>query len=62
MDSQLPPLFAALRRRGPSLCIITSDHGTAFGEQGYRGHRLAHESVWTVPYAHVVLPAQRSQG
>jgi Sulfatase len=62
VDSQLPPLFAALRRRGPSLCIITSDHGTAFGEQGYRGHRLAHESVWTVPYAHVVLDGAERHG
>jgi hypothetical protein len=60
VDSQLPPLFAALRRRGPSLCIATSDHGTAFGEQGYRGHRLAHPSVWTVPYAQFVL--QREAG
>jgi len=57
-DSQLPPLFAALRSRGPSLCIVTSDHGTAFGEAGYHGHRLAHPTVWTVPYAHFTLPGR----
>lgn len=33
------------------LCIFTSDHGTAYGEAGYQGHRLAHETVWQVPYA-----------
>ncbi len=56
VDSQLPPLFAALRRRGPSLGIVCSDHGTAYGEDGYEGHRLAHPVVWTVPYAEFVLP------
>lgn len=33
------------------LCVFTSDHGTAYGEGGYEGHRLAHEMVWRVPYA-----------
>jgi hypothetical protein len=56
VDTQLPPLFAALRRRGPCLCIVCSDHGTAYGEDGYMGHRLAHPVVWTVPYAEFVLP------
>jgi hypothetical protein len=55
VDSALPPLFAALRRRGPSLCVLCSDHGTAYGEDGYEGHRIAHPVVWTVPYAEVVL-------
>lgn len=57
VDRQLPPLFAALAQRGPALCILTSDHGTAYGDSGYWGHRLAHECVWTVPYAEFVLPA-----
>jgi hypothetical protein len=56
VDRQLPPLFAALQRRGPVLAIICSDHGTAYGEDGYRGHRLAHPVVWTVPYAEFLLP------
>ncbi|HEY1379152.1 MAG TPA: STM4013/SEN3800 family hydrolase [Gemmataceae bacterium] len=57
VDGELPPLFAALRARGPVLCVICSDHGTAYGEAGYAGHRLAHPVVWTVPYAEFVLPA-----
>lgn len=56
VDSQLPPLFEALRRRGPAFCIVCSDHGTAYGEDGYSGHRLAHPVVWTVPYAEFLLP------
>ncbi|WP_408890726.1 STM4013/SEN3800 family hydrolase [Myxococcus faecalis] len=56
VDSQLPPLFAALRRRGPAFCIICSDHGTAYGEDGYNGHRVGHPVVWTVPYAEFTLP------
>ena len=56
VDGRLPPLFRALRRRGPCLCVVCSDHGTAYGEDGYRCHRLAHPVVWTVPYAEFVLP------
>jgi hypothetical protein len=55
VDRQLPRLFAALRRRGPAFVIACSDHGTAYGEDGYEGHRLAHPVVWTVPYAEFVL-------
>ena len=55
VDSQLPPLFDALRRRGPALAIVCSDHGTAYGEDGYSGHRVAHPVVWTVPYAEFLL-------
>ena len=55
VDSQLPPLFAALRARGGCLAIICSDHGTAYGEDGFTGHRLAHPTVWTVPYAELVI-------
>jgi len=56
VDQHLPPLFAALRRRGPCLVIVCSDHGTAYGEDSYTGHRLGHPTVWTVPYAEFVLP------
>jgi hypothetical protein len=56
VDGRLPPLFAALRRRGPTLGVVCSDHGTAYGEDGFTGHRLAHPVVWTVPYAEFVLP------
>ena len=58
VDSQLPPLFDALRERGPALAIVCSDHGTAYGEDGYTGHRLAHPVVWTVPYAEFLLEGQ----
>jgi arylsulfatase A-like enzyme len=55
VDSQLAPLFEAVQQRHSSLLIICSDHGTAYGEDGYSGHRLAHPSVWEVPYAELVL-------
>ncbi|MDX2015791.1 MAG: STM4013/SEN3800 family hydrolase [Myxococcaceae bacterium] len=58
VDAQLPPLFEALKRRGPSVAIVCSDHGTCYGDDGYVGHRLAHPVVWTVPYAEAVLPGR----
>jgi hypothetical protein len=54
-DAHLGRLFRELRRRGPWLVVICSDHGTAYGEDGYAGHRLAHPVVWDVPYAEFVL-------
>jgi hypothetical protein len=56
VDSQLPPLVSAMRARGPLLFFVFSDHGTAYGEDDYRGHRLAHPCVWTVPYGEASLP------
>jgi hypothetical protein len=58
VDGQLAPLFDGLRRRAPLLAIVCSDHGTAYGEDGYHGHRLAHPVVWDVPYAEFVLDRQ----
>jgi hypothetical protein len=55
VDSCLPPLFQALGKRAPVFCVICSDHGTAYGEDGYFGHRLSHKVVWTVPYAEFLL-------
>ncbi|MGH8080734.1 MAG: STM4013/SEN3800 family hydrolase [Lysobacter sp.] len=55
VDSALAPLFAALRARGGAFAIVCSDHGTAYGEDGFHGHRLAHPTVMTVPYAHFLL-------
>ncbi len=57
VDGQLGRLFNGLRHRRAWLVIICSDHGTAYGEDGYTGHRLAHPVVWDVPYAEFVLPA-----
>lgn len=59
VDAELVPLFAACAARGPTLVILCSDHGTAYGEDGYRGHRFGHAVVWDVPYAHfLLLPAE----
>lgn len=55
VDSQIPRLAAAMTARGPCAAIVCSDHGTAYGEDGLTGHRVAHEVVWTVPYAELVL-------
>jgi hypothetical protein len=51
VDSQLPALFSGLERRAAGFGILCSDHGTAYGEDGYRGHRLNHRVVCDVPYA-----------
>ncbi len=56
VDGALAPLFEALKRRAPTFAIVCSDHGTAYGDEGYTGHRIGHECVWTVPYAHFFLP------
>jgi Sulfatase len=55
VDRALGPLFQACRERAPTLCVLCSDHGTAYGEDGFRGHRLAHPTVWNVPYAELIL-------
>jgi hypothetical protein len=55
VDAHLAPLWAAVRRRAPTWVIVCSDHGTAYGEDGYSGHRLAHPTVWNVPYAEFLL-------
>lgn len=55
VDRHIGRLFRAMSSRRPCFAIVTSDHGTAYGEDGYTGHRLGHEVVWTVPYAHFTL-------
>jgi hypothetical protein len=62
VDRHLPRLIACIRRRAPLLAILSSDHGTAYGEDGYNGHRIAHPVVWEVPYAEMVLSALHGQG
>jgi hypothetical protein len=61
VDAQLGPLFECLRRRAPLLAVLCSDHGTAYGEDGYVGHRLAHPVVWDVPYAELLLERKSSE-
>ncbi|MFF3843234.1 STM4013/SEN3800 family hydrolase [Streptomyces sp. NPDC001930] len=55
VDRHIGRLFAAMSSRRPCFAIVCSDHGTAYGEDGYTGHRLGHEVVWTVPYAQFEL-------
>lgn len=55
VDRHIGKLIDAMSGRAPLLGIVCSDHGTAYGEEGYHGHRLCHEVVWTVPYAEFVL-------
>ena len=51
VDSQLDKLWDAIKKRNnPTFGILCSDHGTAYGENGYIGHRVSDETVWTVPY------------
>ncbi|EST30504.1 membrane-associated metal-dependent hydrolase [Streptomycetaceae bacterium MP113-05] len=57
VDRHIGRLFAAMTRRGRCFAIVCSDHGTAYGDDGWTGHRLGHEVVWTVPYAHFFLEA-----
>jgi hypothetical protein len=49
-----PPLLSIVDR-APTFGILCSDRGTPYGEDGYTGHRIAHPSVWTVPYAEIML-------
>lgn len=55
VDGHLGRLFDTAARRAPTLCLVMSDHGTCYDEDGFTGHRLAHPSVWTVPYAEFLV-------
>jgi hypothetical protein len=55
VDRELPILTEALKAHGDTFCVFCSDHGTAYGEEGYSGHRLSHPVVLNVPYADVML-------
>ncbi|MFI0895637.1 STM4013/SEN3800 family hydrolase [Streptomyces sp. NPDC020983] len=55
-DGQLGRLFDSLPEHSPWLVIMCADHGDAFGEDGHRGHGIAHPAVWSVPYAEALLP------
>lgn len=54
VDSQLESLFSFFQSRNDTLFILCSDHGTCYGEDGFTGHRLAHEVVWNVPYCNFI--------
>jgi glucan phosphoethanolaminetransferase (alkaline phosphatase superfamily) len=55
VDGHLGRLITKMRERAPLHALLMSDHGEAYGEDGYDGHRLAHPVVWTVPFAELVL-------
>ncbi|MFJ4769980.1 STM4013/SEN3800 family hydrolase [Streptomyces uncialis] len=55
VDLHIGRLFAAMSSRRRCFAIVCSDHGTAYGDDGFTGHRLGHDVVWTVPYAHFFL-------
>lgn len=61
VDGALAPLFDACAARAPTFAIICSDHGSAYGDGGYQGHRVAHDSVWQVPYAHFFIASPKAQ-
>ncbi|HBF79971.1 MAG TPA: metalloenzyme domain-containing protein [Streptomyces sp.] len=61
VDRHIGRLFAAMSSRRRCFAIVCSDHGTAYGDDGYTGHRLGHEAVWTVPYAHFFLDPEASR-
>ena len=54
VDEFIPHLQETLAKRGAFL-ILCSDHGTLYGEDGFTGHRIGHEAVYTVPYAHLLV-------
>ncbi|MEU8270101.1 STM4013/SEN3800 family hydrolase [Sphaerisporangium sp. NPDC049002] len=55
VDRHIGRLFALMTERRPCFAIVCSDHGTAYGEGGYVGHRIGHEVVWTVPYGEFLM-------
>lgn len=57
VDRHVPTLLEVLGRHGAWHAIVCSDHGTAYGEDDFVGHRIAHEVVWTVPYAEFSVSA-----
>ncbi|GAA3426164.1 STM4013/SEN3800 family hydrolase [Streptosporangium nondiastaticum] len=55
VDRHIGRLFALMSARRPGFAIVCSDHGTAYGDDGYVGHRIGHEAVWTVPYGEFTM-------
>lgn len=55
VDSCLPELFRLFQNRSDTFVIACSDHGTLYGEEGFEGHRVGHDAVYTVPYMETLL-------
>lgn len=55
VDSTFPILLDALKRRSRVFGAVFGDHGTAYGEDGFYGHRNGLSSVMNVPYFDFLL-------
>ncbi len=55
IDGHWDTFMNALQPRGPAFHIYTSDHGTAYNEDGYTGHRFSHPKVLEVPYTEFIV-------
>jgi hypothetical protein len=60
VDAQMPDLVNSLKKKRDAFCIICSDHGTAYGEEGYTGHRIGHSTVWDVPMATFIIQKEKT--
>jgi len=58
VDSCVPILREALAERANVFGIVCADHGTAYGEDGFSGHRIPLPCVMEVPYAEFNLSAE----
>ncbi len=56
IDSCLSKLEDILHKRArPCMILLMGDHGTAYGEDGFQGHRIGHDVVMTVPYGETLF-------
>lgn len=63
IDREIPVLMSAFADRPrPVFHVTCSDHGTAYGESGFTGHRVSVSEVWDVPYAHGVVEKEDWKG
>ncbi len=55
VDDRIESLLSVFKKRGSTLVILCSDHGTCYGEDGFSNHRISHEVVYTVPYKEFII-------
>ncbi len=61
MDSQIGRLLAELEDHGPTLVVLTSDHGEALGEHGLASHGYLYDHNLMVPLV-IALPDESDPG
>lgn len=61
MDSQIGRLLAGLEGEGPTVVILTSDHGEALGEHGLASHGYLYDHNLMVPLV-IALPGESDPG